>query len=222
MQQISDDQQRIKALIESGDLAILKQVLQDNPVLVNEGLPFDEENTTKAHPLHRICDAVFSKKITDEQGAELTKVFLEAGADVNAAPTEKNRDTPLVAACSLHADKVALLLIDRGADIHHQGCYGGTALHWACWCGRDVVAKKLLEEGAQINKLCDEFKSTPLFWAVHGLRFGGNENMHHQAECVKLLLAAGADKSIPNFEGYKPIDVLREEDGALQELLNEN
>ncbi len=219
MEIFSDQHKLIKSLIESADVTRLKQVLKDDPSLANEGLPFDETNTITAHPLHRICDAVFAKKITGEQAVQIAKVFLEAGADVNAAPLKNNADTPLTAACSLHADKVALLYIDQGADIHHPGCHGGTALHWACWCGRDVVVKKLLEKGAQINKLCEDFKSTPLFWAVHGLRFGGKENQHHQSECVKLLLDAGADKNIPNFEGYKPIEVLKEEDVESKRLL---
>lgn len=221
MNSLTNDHKLLKELIETADLNGLRQILKDNPSLANKGLPFDEENTAEAPPLHRICDAVFAEKITDEQAVEIARIFIEAGAGIDGGVLQTNKDTPLVAAASLHADKVALLYIESGANIFHAGCHGGTALHWAAWCGRDQVVKKLIDEGAEINKLCGEFKSTPVFWAVHGLRFGGEKNQHHQAECVKLLLKADADKNISNFEGYKPIELLREEHLELQQLLKE-
>jgi len=209
----------MKELIAAADYKGIQDLLSQHPALANEEIPFDEKNTATAHPLHRICDGVFANKYTDEQAVEMARLFLDAGARIEGNDPKEKKDTPLVAAASLHADQVALLYIDNKANIHHPGCHGGTALHWAAWCGRDVVVQKLVSENAAINRLCFDFKSTPLFWAVHGLRFGGEGNRHHQVECARLLLAAGADKTIPNFEGYTVHDLLTEQDSELKVLL---
>ena len=51
----------IKTFIENKDYARIRQMLSDNPALGNENIfiPYDNNCKTKAHPLHRICDAVF-------------------------------------------------------------------------------------------------------------------------------------------------------------------
>jgi hypothetical protein len=74
-------------------------------------------------------------------------------------------------------------------------------------------------EKPEINKRCIEFKSTPLLWAVHGYKFGGDKNRLHQTECVRLLLEAGADKTIPNADGNKPIELLDKDDTEMINLL---
>ena len=209
----------LKSLISNNDRVGLRSLLSKHPHLVNEGIPYDETNPAKAHPLHRICDGVCANLYTDDEAVEIAKIFLEFGADVNGGELIEKKDTPLIAAASLGADKVGLLYIERGANIHHAGCHGGTALHWASWCGRNILVKRLLESGAAINKLCIDFKSTPLFWAIHGYKFGQEQNRHQQVECARMLLNAGGDRSIPNFEGYKPFQLLDESDTELRELL---
>ncbi|WP_259015580.1 ankyrin repeat domain-containing protein [Emticicia fluvialis] len=210
----------VKQLIDRADYQGLKSALSANPQLANEGLPYDELNTTKAHPLHRICDGVYNCKYSDEEGVEMARLFLEYGADVNGGEMIEKKDSPLVAAASLHADKVAILYIEQGADIHHGGCHGGTALHWAAWCGRATVVERLIQAQAEINRRCIDFQSTPLFWAVHGLYSSDKKDMDSYLQCVKLLLEAGADKSIPNSGGKTVFDMIEEEDKALKELLS--
>ncbi len=209
----------MRELIENVDCEGLRSLLARHPGLANEGIPHDSVNTTKAHPLHRICDGVFEKKYTDEEAVEMAGIFLDFGSDVNGCELNEEQDTPLIAAASLHAEKVGLLYIDRGANIFHAGCHGGTALHWAAWCGRDKLVERLIIEKAEINRLCIAFRSTPLFWAIHGLKYGGDQNSHNQVVCAELLIKAGADKSIPNFEGYLPSELLGDMDGELIKLL---
>jgi uncharacterized protein len=211
---------KMKKLIDNKDYKGIEQELSTHPALANEGIPYDEVNTTKAHPLHRICDGVFSKKYTDEEAVKMAQLFLEYGANVDGTELIEKQDTPLLAAASLSADQVAIFYIDHGADIHHAGCHGGTALHWAAWCGRDKVVRKLVQEGADINRRCIDYKATPLFWAVHGLKNGGKDNIHNQLECVKILIQSGADKNIPNGDGNTVFDLLHDEDFELKELLN--
>ena len=209
----------IKDLILNRDYAGLVKILSENPALANEGIAYDEINTSEAHPLHRICDGVFSGQYTDEEGVEMAKIFLANGADVNGNNLIPNKDSPLVAAASLHTDAVAMLYIDKGANIHHAGCHGGTALHWAAWCGRPELVERLIKAGSEINRLCTDFKATPLFWAVHGLKNGGNKDSKKYVEVVDLLLSAGADKAITNGDGSSVFDLLQEEDREIRALL---
>jgi uncharacterized protein len=207
-------------LIINKDYKGIDQALAKKPALANEGIPYDEINTAKAPPLHRLCDRIFSNLITDEDGVELAKLFLKYGANINGNGIIEKQDTPLLAACSLHADKLAIFYIEKGADIHHPGCHGGTALHWAAWTGRPVLVKKLVEKGSEINKLCIDFKATPLFWTIHGLKNEGYDSMSDCLEMVKTLLKTGADKSIPNINGHTVFDMLDNEDTELKDLLN--
>ncbi|MGK2860385.1 MAG: ankyrin repeat domain-containing protein [Chitinophagaceae bacterium] len=210
----------MRKLIDNKDYNGIKQILADNPDLANEGIAYDEMNSTKAHPLHRICDGVFSKRYTDEEAVLMAKIFLENGAKVDGSSLAEKQDTPLIAAASLHADEVAILYIENGASINHAGCHGGTALHWAAWCGRDNVVRKLLKNGAEINRQCIDFEATPLFWAIHGLKKGDKNNIHNQLECARILIQSGADKDIPNKEGKRVFDLLNKEDLEIVELLN--
>jgi len=207
----------MKHLILNKDYAGINKALSENPSLANEGWPYDESNTTKAHPLHRICDLVFSKNITDEEAVKIAEIFLAYGAHIDGNELIVGKDTPLLAASSLHADHVALLYISRGADIHHPGCHGGTALHWAAWCGRSVVIKKLIDVGADINKKCIDFLSTPLFWAV--MSYTEEKKSEEHLASIKLLVDAGADQNIPNGGGKKIFDMIDDKDEELKKIL---
>jgi ankyrin repeat protein len=209
----------MKTLIDHKDYQGIEQALTHNPALANAGIPYDSVNTTLAHPLHRICDGVFSGTYTDAEGVEMARIFLAHGANINGDALMEKQDSPLVAAASLHADEVALLYIQNGADLNHPGCHGGTALHWAAWCGRDKVVEKLVQQGAEINKLCIDFKATPLFWAVHGLKNGGASSSSNYLACVRTLVQAGADKTLPNCDGNTVFDLLEKGDLELKELL---
>ncbi|MBB6109841.1 Ankyrin repeat-containing protein [Mucilaginibacter lappiensis] len=209
----------MKELIDHKDYQGIEQALSNNPALANEGIPYDSVNITKAHPLHRICDGVFSGTYTDAEAVQMARIFLAHGANVNGNELIEKQDSPLVAAASLYADQVAILYIENGAILNHAGCHGGTALHWAAYCGRDKVVKKLVQNGAKINKLCIDFKSTPLFWAIHGLKNCGTISSSDTLECVKILLQAGADKNIPNADGNIAFELLDDGDLELKELL---
>lgn len=196
----------MRELIRTADYRRIEEALAANPALANEGWAYDEKNTIKAHPLHRICDLVFSRDITDEQAVQVAEIFLAAGANVNGYGLVIKQDTPLLAAGSLHADLVALLYITHGADIQHPGCHGGTALHWAAWCGRKVVVRELLKRGAAVNQRCIDFLATPLFWAV--MSYTEKADPHNQLACIRLLLDAGADSSIPSGGGKTVAEIV--------------
>ncbi len=208
----------MKVMVYHKDYDGILQSLLENPGLANEGWSLHDHSTHIAHPLHRICDGVFLNYYGDEEAARMASIFLNHGALVNGNNPPPGTDTPLIAAASLHADKVALLYIAHGADIAHPGTHGGTALHWAAWCGRPVVVEALLKAGAQVGTLCSDFRSTPLFWAVHGSKNHTSSDEH--ARCVELLLKAGADKTYPNKDGNTVFDLLDNADDVMRDLLN--
>ena len=205
----------ISDLLIYGDVDGLDKALRLTPVLALERIPLPG-NPATAHPLHRICDGVFSRRYSEDTGLRMAKLLISHGSDVNGGLA--GEDSPLTAACSLRCDRIANYYIDQGARIDHKGCHGGTALHWASWCGRDAVVKKLLALNPEINALCIDYRSTPLFWAIHGYKFGGKDNIHHQVACARLLVEHGADTSIPNFEGYLPVQLAGEQDKEILEL----
>ena len=211
----------IRNLVIKKDLPGLEKALSEEPSLANKGWPADEHNPVLAHPLHRLCDIVFNELITDVYAIEVATIFLNHGADVNGNVTEEKKDTPLIAAASLNAERLGIFYIDRGANIFHTGCHGGTAFHWAAWCGKDVLAKRLIKEGSEINKRCIDFKSTPLFWTIHGFVNCGKENREHYTIIVKALLEAGANKTVPNIDGHMPAELLEPGDELLS-LLQDN
>lgn len=206
----------MRALMMANDLAGIRAALEKNPELANEGVSCFDENPAKAHPLHRICDGVHNGFYSDEDGIEMAKVFLEYGADINGVTMVENRDTPLIAAAGLNAEQTGIFYISRGANIFHPGTHGGTALHWAAWTGSDKLVKELIDKGAAINRNCVDFKGTPLLWAVHGFR---NACRANQVECARLLVAAGADKTVKNFEGYTLIEFLDPGDTEMIDII---
>lgn len=210
----------IKEIIARVDLEALRQLLSRHPELANAGIALGSQDSSPAHPLHRICDGVHHGIYSDEQACGMAKVFVAFGADVNGVELAGNQDSPLTAAASLFADVTGIYYIDEGASISHPGCHGGTALHWAAWCGRDRLVKKLIDSGAPLEQRCKDFNSTPLFWAIHGYKFGGDSNHFHQIECAKLLINAGASKETRNAEGRHIRELLDADDAELLLLLS--
>lgn len=62
----------------------------------------------------------------------------------------------------------ARLLLERGVDANARDDQtGATALHHACWGGKELLARTLLEGGANPDIRDLEHKGTPLEWAHH-------------------------------------------------------
>ncbi|WP_144281961.1 ankyrin repeat domain-containing protein [Chryseobacterium echinoideorum] len=214
--------QTVKKLIEQKDNSGLQKLLADKPILANEGItiPYNFFCLTKAHPLHRICDAVFAGKMTDEEAITLATTFLENGANIDG---DRIGGTPLLAAASLHAELLGIFYIDNGADINFTDENdNASALHWAAFCGRDKLADKLIKSKAIFDEPDKSYNSTPLAWAIHSLMSDDKDNKHNQTACIKLLLQAGADIKKLSADHSKYLKAVAEDDRELNDLLQQN
>jgi len=210
-------------LIVKNDLEGIRTALTANPQLANEGVALNingKINPANGHPLHRICDAVFANKITDRQAIEIAKIFLVAGANIDGFMAQNDLNTPLIAAASLHAEQLGLFYIEKGANIFYAPpSDGGTALHWAAFCGKDKLVEKLIEKGANVNQPDTNYQSTPIGWAIHVLESGETNNLHNQLTCIKLLLKAGTEKSLLYAGSLEYLKDMAKTDPELKTLL---
>jgi uncharacterized protein len=110
-----------------------------------------------------------------------------------------------------HQRKRLVAILKLGADIHATDKNGVTALHHAVRFRSPDAVKTLIEHGANVNQACRKSGSTPLHRAVVGTGAPSTAGMQTEArEIVGLLVAAGADPSIRNKFGKKPIDYTKD------------
>jgi ankyrin repeat protein len=207
-------------LFKKNDLTGLREALSANPNLANEGVGLDESPQVKGHPLHRICDVVFKGKITDDQAIGIAKILLEFGANIDGYMDKGDNNTPLIAAASLYAEMLGIFYVSRGANIYYAPkSDGGTALHWASFCGKDKLVAELIKKGANINQRDTRYNSVPLGWAAHAMHTENKNNLYNQLDCVKLLLRAGADKGLLDKETIGYLQNTAQHDAELKALI---
>jgi len=155
-------------------------------------------------------------------GAQTTRLFLDAGADVNARCVGSHSETPLHWAASSDDVEVLEVLIDAGADIEADGGVigNGTPLADAVAFGQWKAAFRLVERGARTTLwqaaalgMVDEVERhrkanpapshdelTNAFWcACHG----------GQRKTAERLLIAGAELNWIGYDGLTPLDAAR-------------
>ncbi len=159
--------------------------------------------------------------------ARALELLLDAGADAEAPKGVRTRHSPLAFA-SMTGDlenvrvllsrgaeptaealseavtfgypDVVQALINAGADATITEGTGINLLHWATITNRAAVIPVLAAAHVPVNDL-DDFGFTPLLYAV--TLDNGN------ADAVRELLKAGADRGIRNLKGRTPLDEAR-------------
>jgi ankyrin repeat protein len=121
--------------------------------------------------------------------------------------------TPLleIAAQNNHVPTLSLLL-SEGAKVDGRGVYGYTALMRAASRANVEAVSLLLRAGADPNLRDTVFGDTALHKATvpTGRRSPETEEMtERRRQTVRLLLQKGADKSIANSRGRKPLERFR-------------
>ena len=74
--------------------------------------------------------------------------------------------------------------------------YDRTALYWATRSNQTDVIKRLLHEGADVNRQTRCNKATPLHYAV----------LYNYTEVVRMFIEGGADVSLKNCANETPLD----------------
>ncbi|XP_060795531.1 poly [ADP-ribose] polymerase tankyrase-2-like isoform X2 [Neoarius graeffei] len=128
--------------------------------------------------------------------------------NVNCRDAEGRQSTPLHFAAGYNRVAVVEYLLQHGADVHAKDKGGLVPLHNACSYGHYEVAELLVIHGAVIN-VADLWKFTPLHEAAAKGKY----------EICKLLLQHGADPSKKNRDGNTPLDLVKEGDTDIQDLL---
>ncbi len=180
------DHQPIKDAIESGSAERLEELLKDDPTLVKAHIVWGPNGKNICPALHYCCDVVFRKLCTQGQALALAETLLENGADIHES-FAKSGDTLLISAASLGAELIGLRFVELGADVHAQGLFGATALHWSAFMGLPKLAAALIEAGAPTDLVDKNYGSTPLQWAKHAWTEGCNGFHDKVPECAKLL-----------------------------------
>ncbi|XP_015929424.1 poly [ADP-ribose] polymerase tankyrase-2 [Parasteatoda tepidariorum] len=127
---------------------------------------------------------------------------------VNCRDVDGRQSTPLHFAAGYNRVSVVEYLLQHGADVHAKDKGGLVPLHNACSYGHYEVAELLVKYGANVN-VADLWKFTPLHEAAAKGKY----------EIVKLLLKHGADPSKKNRDSHTPLDLVKEGDQDVADLL---
>ncbi|KAI9830717.1 MAG: hypothetical protein M1819_005381 [Sarea resinae] len=151
------------------------------------------------------------------QAATTAEPLIEMGA--NKEVTDSDDQTPLQLAIVQGYMGSAILLVEKGADIHISDQAGWTLLHWAALgeqqvktlCRDEKNAKLYWEEGT------DDLG--PLWWSIKSLKQIFHIDIEYRPEreyrlkwekkwaaLVRLLLDNGARPDSKDIEGLSPLD----------------
>lgn len=130
---------------------------------------------------------------------------------VNCRDLDGRHSTPLHFAAGYNRVPVVEFLLEHGAEVYASDKGGLVPLHNACSYGHYEVTELLVKHGANVN-VADLWKFTPLHEAAAKGKY----------EIVKLLLKHGADPIKKNRDGATPLDLVREGDLDVADLLRGN
>jgi ankyrin repeat protein len=86
----------------------------------------------------------------------------------------------------------ARLTLKAGFPVDTYSQHHATALHWASWHGNAELVRLLLAHHSPLNDTANDYKGTPLDWALHGSENGWHAGSGDYAATVEALLDAGA------------------------------
>jgi ankyrin repeat protein len=127
--------------------------------------------------------------------AEMLKVLIKGGVDLNAQDLEHGR-TPLMLAIGVVAGtpgklQVAEALVDGGTDVNIKTKLKLTAIAQASSMGNEALLKKIIEKGGDVNASSWWYDSKLQIWAKGFTPLALAAKYGHIENC-KVLFAAGA------------------------------
>ena len=146
---------RRKRLIESGDVAGLRELLAQHPELATAQVSSALSGTSSS-ALEYVAVARFHGSLDGDVAGDLARTLLAAGA----RPDGPNRsgDTPLVTAASYGEVDMVRALLAAGADVEAVGGSipgGGTALAHAVHYGMPEIVDLLVDAGAVVHGIVE-------------------------------------------------------------------
>lgn len=206
-----------RSFLAAGDVEKLRAVLEAEPARANATIRWYLNQWNESDPLHFVADAVGHGWLTNGREGETATLLIEHGAAIEGSA---GRESPLIAAASLGAPRLARVLNDAGADPERTGLFGARALHWAAWTGEADIVAQLLARKVEVEPRCSEFGATPLYWAVHGYGPQGPRAKKNQVQAARRLIEAGAKVETTNKQGRSARALAREGvRGDMSELL---
>ncbi|KAF6199146.1 hypothetical protein GE061_007171 [Apolygus lucorum] len=130
---------------------------------------------------------------------------------VNCRDLDGRHSTPLHFAAGYNRVAVVEYLLSHGADVHSKDKGGLVPLHNACSYGHYEVTEMLVKHGANVN-VADLWKFTPLHEAAAKGKY----------DIVRLLLLHGADPTKKNRDGAMAVELVKEGDQEVADLLRGN
>ena len=127
----------------------------------------------------------------------VARLLIDAGSDVNAL--NAIHDSPYLFAGARGLNEILVMTLAHGADLTSINRFGGTALIPACERGHVETVRILIAAGVNVDHI-NRLGWTGLLEAII-LSDGGPA---HQ-EIVRLLIDAGADVNLADFDGVTPL-----------------
>jgi ankyrin repeat protein len=219
----------VDRLTPGGDRALHTAIRAGNFNLVTTLIEGGANIDSLPSPLHeRLLEPIgvdeelfvhFAARRLDTRSLELA---LSLGLSVHATTGGKRiaGRTPLHMAVSSNAAPAARLLLERGArvDAHSGDSY--TPLGLAAEKGYEQMVTLLLEHGADPNLRAGPDEMTALHLVAYGPGWLMPRDEQRRAVLVRLLVEAGADKTVTNYAGDTAYDIsLRKGDKEVPGLL---
>ena len=151
-------------------------------------------------------DALLALAPARENRAEVVRLFIQAGADVNVRDRRFWDATPLERAAGMGDRETVALLLEAGANINATNAFGQTALWSAAMNGHADVIALLLARGADPHRVA---RYSPLSGTKGGTALNAAVERGCM-ECARVLLRHGADPRVPDASGNTPERALRE------------
>eukprot|EP00744_Colponema_vietnamica_P015543 GILI01021787.1.p1 GENE.GILI01021787.1~~GILI01021787.1.p1 ORF type:complete len:524 (-),score=122.12 GILI01021787.1:33-1604(-) len=175
-----------------GDMSVFDILMSPPPPSFSTTAPNTPDlNEFCGHISNPLLTAVYHNRV------EMVYKLLQAGADVNVFNRDSFKRSPLHnAAMKGHTEIVDLLLQVPEIDINGADASGQTALSLAASKGFFLICEKLVNAGAEVNKVLDEpQRRTALLMAA---TFG-------QTPIVQFLLSRAADPNVCDANGTTPL-----------------
>ncbi len=198
---------------EAGDTALMRAALYADADIMRELIEKGADISTRADdgtpPLIRTTHDLEKMRLLVDRGAPVDDFVMLATASVPGsrkalellfahggnARSRPPAYTPLMAAAGAGDLDAVNCLLEHGADVKARSQTGFTALIGAALSGNAKIVAQLLQRGADPNAVCKlerDILQTPV---------GVAASMGH-AECLELLMAAGAEVNVQGGPFY--------------------